>query len=483
MLRPNLIVKSKPDTLIVSKVNEVYLKIDSEQAIKQELSDYFSFPVPGAQWMPAYRNRMWDGKIRLYNALNGNLYQGLLPYVEKFAKDREYKLEIDKALHEEYISPHVSNVKRDVPCSVEPRDYQIESFKHCLNKNRALLLSPTASGKSLIIYLLTQCYNLNTLIIVPTTSLVHQMEKNLIEYGMHPDEIHIIMGGKEKITTKRVVISTWQSIYKLKKDWFRQFKVVIGDECHLFKAKSLTSIMTKLVDCPFRFGFTGTLDGTETHKLVLEGLFGQVKQIVKTKDLIDKKHLSSFKIKCIVLKYGEKYSKMKYHDEMDFLVRHEARNKFIVNLAKTIKGNSLFLFQYVEKHGKVLYDAIKKENPNTFFVHGGVDAKDREEIRNIVNNHDGAIIVASFGTFSTGIDIPNLHNIVFCSPTRSRIRNLQSIGRGLRRGTNKTKAILYDIADDLRYGKWINYTLKHFKERIKLYNQEEFDYKIYNVKI
>ena len=483
----------RANTLIISKSNDVYMKVDAEPVIRQELSDYFTFMVPGAKFMPAYKNRMWDGKIRLYDARSKELYLGLLSYVKHFAEERDYEIDVEDDLDvsENLSLDDAQQFIASLKTSFTPRDYQLDSFVHLVRNNRGLLVSPTASGKSFIIWLLTQWYgDSKTLIIVPTTSLVHQMRSDFIEYGTPEEDIHIIMGGREKQNDARIIISTWQSIYKQRKDYFAEYDVVIGDECHLFKAKSLTSIMTKLIDCKYRFGFTGTLDGTQTHKLVLEGLFGKVKQFVKTKELIDQDHLANFKIKALVLKYTDEekklVSKMKYKDEMDFIVTHDRRNTFIKKLTISLQGNTLLLFQYVEKHGKVLYDIISKsaeKNRKVFFVYGGTDAETREQIRAITENERDAIIIASFGTFSTGINIRNLHNIIFASPTKSRIRNLQSIGRGLRKGDAKEKATLFDISDDLRWKSKINYTLKHFSERIKTYSEEEFEYKIYNIKI
>lgn len=490
-----LLVPSDVDTnsLIISKENEVFMKIDAEPVIRQELSDYFTFNVPGAKFMPAYRNRMWDGKMRLYNAMTKELYLGLLPYVKHFADEREYDVDIvDNIDNTENFSVKEANeFISTLKTKFSPRDYQLDSFVHLVRNNRGLLVSPTASGKSFIIWLLTQWYgDCKTLIIVPTTSLVHQMRSDFIEYGSDENDIHMIMSGQEKNTDARIVVSTWQSLYKLRKDYFAQYDIVVGDECHLFKAKSLTSIMTKLIDCKYRFGFTGTLDGTQTHKLVLEGLFGKVKQFVKTRELIDQDHLANFKIKALVLKYKEDdcklVSKMKYQDEMDFIVSNPKRNKFITNLALSLKGNTLLLFQYVEKHGKILYEGISKfadKDRKIFFVYGGTDAETRESIRAITEKEKDAIIIASYGTFSTGINIRNLHNIIFASPTKSRIRNLQSIGRGLRKGSAKEKATLFDVSDDLRHKSKVNYTLKHFSERIKIYNDEQFEYKLYNINL
>jgi superfamily II DNA or RNA helicase len=482
----------KSNTLIITKVNEVYMQIESEAVIRQELHDFFSFAVPGAKFMPAFKNRMWDGKINLFNTMTKELYLGLLPYVEHFAAERDYSIEASEEINaQENFSlnegkEYISNLK----LKLIPRDYQTDAFVHCIRNHRGLIVSPTASGKSFIIYLLAEYYQKKTLLIVPTISLVHQMRSDFIEYGMHEDDIHIIMSGEEKTTDRSVVISTWQSIYKMRKDYFADFDVVIGDECHQFKAKSLTSIMTKLVNCKYRFGFTGTLDGTETNKLVLEGLFGKAKQFVKTKELIDSDHLSAFKIKCLVLKHTDEEkklaSKMNYQNEMDYIVGHNRRNKFIQNLTISLNGNTLLLFQYVDKHGKILYDMISKkvqEGRKVFFVYGGTDADTRENIRSITENETNAIIIASYGTFSQGINIRNLHNIIFASPSKSRIRNLQSIGRGLRKGEAKDKAVLFDISDDLRHKAKVNYTLNHFAERVKIYNSEEFEYKIYNINL
>lgn len=482
------------EILTVSKINEVYIKVDCESGIGFELNQFFTFEVPGARFTPMYRNKMWDGKIRLYNTLNKTLYRGLLTYLEEFAKERDYEIEYQSDFSSDEFSLHEAHeFIKTLNLPFQPRDYQIEAFVHSIREKRGLLLSPTASGKSFIIYLITRYLESKTLIIVPTTSLVHQMTDDFKTYGYKKD-IHMITAGVDKQSSEDVIISTWQSIYKMPKAWFDQFEVIIGDEAHLFKAKSLTSILSKMTRCEYRFGFTGTLDGTQTHKLVLEGLFGPVRKVTTTKDLIDKRHLADFKIKILVLKYPEALRKqnkgLSYQDEMDFLVKHEPRNKFIKNLIISLNGNTLMLFQYVDKHGRVLEDMIKEAVKNSvtpdrkvFFVYGGVDAEEREEVRRITEQETDAIIVASFGTFSTGINIKNLHNVVFASPSKSRVRNLQSIGRGLRKGDNKSSAILYDIADDLSIGSYKNHTLNHFVERMKIYGDEKFEYKIYTVKL
>ena len=368
-----------------------------------------------------------------------------------------------------------------------PRDYQIEGVYDALRHNRRLVISPTASGKSLMIYSIVRYFaeqQKSTLIIVPTTSLVEQMHKDFASYGWDADSYcHKIYAGKEKETESPVVITTWQSIYKLPKIYFERFEVVIGDEAHQFKSASLVKIMTKLHQAKYRYGFTGTLDGTQTHKLVLEGLFGPSYKTIKTHELMEKGYLAKLNAKIILLQHNPICFDT-YEDEIQYLISNEKRNKFIKNLALDLKGNTLVLYTRVETHGQILYDLINiNDDRKVFFIHGGVDVDQRELVREITERENNAIIVASYGTFSTGINIKNLHNVIFASPSKSRIRNLQSIGRVLRKGSNKFKATLYDIADDCSTTTKRNYTLNHLIERIKIYNEESFNYDLVKVSL
>jgi superfamily II DNA or RNA helicase len=480
------------DVVRVEKLNEVYNRIHCEPWLAKEIDSFFTFKVPGYQFMPQYRSGMWNGDVHIFNVRGQVLYGGLNGYLEKFCEEREYQIEyLTDFSADEFSLKEAQDFISSLALPFQPRDYQVDAFVYAVRNRRAVLLSPTASGKSFIIYLISRWFSARTLLIVPTTSLVHQMYTDFQSYGYDSEKhCHRIYSGEEKDVDKPITITTWQSIYKMPKSWFDRFDVVIGDEAHLFKAKSLTSIMEKLVDCQYRFGFTGTLDGAQTHKLVLEGLFGPVKKVTTTKELIDQKHLSAFKIKCIVLRHPDPVCKdilkKKYQDEMDYIVSCEQRNKFIRNLILSLKGNTLLLFQYIEKHGRILYNDMQKEIQESrpvYFVHGGVEGEDRENIRRLVEMDQNAVIIASYGTFSTGINIRNLHNIIFASPSKSRIRNLQSIGRGLRLGENKEECTLFDIADDMSMNSKKNHTLMHFIERMKIYNEEKFENKIYTVKL
>ena len=482
--------------LKIAKKNEVYLKVEAPDHVKYELADFFTFEVESAKYMQkTKRYRGWDGKIRLFSPATGELYCGLVDYLTDWAKKNKYEYEIEES--EFYGSPDdfndlitpegVAGFVKSLHLPVKVRDYQYQAIYECLRYNRRLLLSPTASGKSLMIYALVRYYtNLsrNVLIVVPTTSLVEQMYKDFESYGWKASSYcHRIYAGQEKYTNHKVVITTWQSIYKEPKKWFDRFDCVIGDEAHQFKAKSLSTLMSKLHDCKYRVGFTGTLDGANVNQLVLEGLFGRCSQVTRTSKLMQQGHVAKLKVKVILLKHEEKLFEG-YQDEIDYLVDHSGRNKFIKNLAKDCKGNTLILFNYVDRHGIPLFNLINSDTDQpVYLVHGGVDTDDREDIRHLTETSDNAIIVASYGTFSTGINIRNLHNVIFASPSKSRIRNLQSIGRVLRKGDNKSKATLYDIADDISTDRGNNYTLNHLMERVKVYNEEKFDYEIIDLKL
>ena len=482
-------------TTIIKK-NEVFLKVEAEPHLHKELSEHFQFEVPGAKFMPAVKRRYWDGKIRLYSPGTGEIYVGLYDYLTDYLEQKGYDYEVleDKYFGrptdtEEYVTPEgTAAFIRSLRIPFKIRDYQLKGIFSAIKFRRKLLLSPTGSGKSLIIYALVRWHLLKKreiLIIVPTVSLVEQLYKDFIEYGWNVRDVHKIMGGVEKYTDQPVVISTWQSIYKEPKKFFERFDVIIGDEAHQYKAKSLTGILTKCFDAKYRIGLTGTLDGMEAHQLVLEGLFGRVDRVTKTADLMKKGHLTPLKVRVVLLRHGW-VPFDHYQQEMDYLCMHTRRSNFICNLALDLKGNTLVLFNYIEKHGEPLWEMINNKvskDRKIFFIHGGVDAVEREEARAICEREKDAIILASYGTFSTGINIKNLHNVIFASPSKSRVRNLQSIGRVLRKGDNKAQAVLYDIADDCSKDHQYNYTLRHLSERIKIYDEEKFDYEITKVNL
>jgi len=494
----------------IKKLNESTVVIDSDDhGILMELNEHFTFYVDGYKFMPAYKNKMWDGKIRLYSLRTQTIPYGLVLKVYEFAQTRGYKVQIDpdvipdlpavEQIREYIDSLYITSDKGE---RIKPRDYQMDAIIHSIQNKRALILSPTGSGKSLIIYCITRYFlefdadfEEKAAIVVPTTSLVEQMTKDFGDYSQKDKTfdascmIHKIYSGQDKDGfSAPVVITTWQSLIRLPKGWFTQFGFIVGDEAHLFKAKSLNQIMGNMVNARYRIGTTGTLDDLQCNELVLIGNFGPVFSTITTKELIDAKTLSDLKIQCIILKHdsglSKVVSKMKYQDEIAVIVAHEARNHFIADLAVSLKGNTLVLFNYVENHGEPLFRLIQSKIPkdrNTHFVSGKVQADAREKIREMTEREDGTIIVASLGVFSTGINIKNLHNIIFAAPTKSQIKVLQSIGRGLRKAENGQACTVFDITDDFSHGKKRNYTLNHGRSRAEIYVKQGFEFSTHGI--
>lgn len=464
-------------------------KIDTDPGTMQELREHFTFVVPGSEFHPSVRNGYWDGKIRLIDGRTKTLYSGLSEEVRRFAKEMDYDFTHDRAETKIYTPEDVQQVAQDISLKLEIRPYQMDAILSALNNRNRLLLSPTASGKSLIIYVITQVLKLKTLIIVPNISLVEQMTTDFEDYGYDSsNNVHKIFYGKEKNSDRAITISTWQSIVKMPESYFSDFEVVIGDECHLFAAKSLLTIMNALKNAYYRIGTTGSLTGSKTHEMVIQGLFGPIERVATTKELMEKGYVAELEIKCLVIRYPETIAKMAkgmdYADEMKFLIGMEDRNKFIANLALNMKGNVLILCQYVKEHAIPLHELVRSIVPpdrNVYLIVGKVDPEERERIRKILETENDAILVAGVKAFATGSNVKNIRHMIFTAPSKSMVTVLQSIGRGIRRSPTKTKATLIDIVDDLTYKGKSNYAKKHFLERTNIYSTEEFPYKIINV--
>jgi superfamily II DNA or RNA helicase len=480
-------------------IDESYIQVQAERSILFELADTFTFFAEGYKFSPKYKARVWDGKIRLINTMNGVVYAGLASAIKKEAERLGYEVSFDDELYYDNVSEKELQsfiTSLSIPDKFEQREYQTQSILKCIRSRRRTLVSPTSSGKSLMIYVTSQWYrDHKCLIVVPTIGLVRQMASDFIDYG-YKGKLHLSTEGLSKSNNidADIVITTWQSLENGKnsmhKSWYEQFGVVFGDEAHGCKAKSLISILTNLKNCKYRFGTTGTLDGNTLNEYTIQGLFGPKFSAVTTKQLMDEGYVSKLQIKCIVLKYSELIAKSvvtqknrTYADEVKFLVNYEERNKFIKNLALSLEGNKLVFFR-MRDHGQILNDLISKESEhNVFYVDGTVSSIDREAMRHAIEDENNAVLIASLGTTSTGVSINKLHHMIAASPSKSKIKVLQSIGRMLRMHDEKTHAVLYDIVDDLSYKSKNNFTLDHFFDRIDIYDKEGFEYKVYNVRL
>ena len=481
-------------------IDRVHIKILSEASTIMELADAFTWKADGYKFNPKYKARLWDGNISLINRMSGTCYAGLAQRIKKFCDARGYSFSFDDELLYDNVSEHELKefiASLNIPEKYQQRDYQFDSILKCLRSTRRTLVSPTSSGKSFMIYVIMRWYQQfghKGLIIVPTIGLVTQMESDFRDYG-YTGKIHTSIGGllKSDNIDADLVITTWQSLNngktKMPKPWYQQFGAVFGDEAHGAKATSLIQILSSLQNCRYRFGTTGTLDGNPLNEATIEGLFGPKYQAVSTKQLMEQGYVAKLKIKCIVLKHSDENSKnlrgKTYAEEIDYLVSSTDRNRFIKNLTLSLKGNKLVFFRIVD-HGKTLHDIITgSTDHNVFYIDGSVSGDNREAIRKAIEEEESAILIASLGTTSTGVSINRLHHMIAASPSKSKIKVLQSIGRMLRLHEEKQEhgAVLYDIVDDLSYKAHQNFTLKHFLERTKIYDAEQFDYEIYNVRL
>ena len=480
----------------LEKKDTVYSKIIAEDGLISELKEYLSFFTENYKYDQRYKRGWWDGRKSLVDRRGNKVYAGLAKEIEQFCDDRGYAFEPPKDYAGPELSVHEAKnfiESLNLPSNIELRDYQLKAFIRCVRGNRRTVLSPTASGKSLIIYFLSQFYPGKTLIITNRINLVDQMATDFHEYGSK-QQIHRIYGGQDH-NPMEVTITTWQSIIKNPKKWFDQFETIICDEVHTAKAESLISIMERTGNVQHKFGFTGTLNDLKIHWMTIVGLFGPVIRTEKTTVLQEQGYMSPLKIEIIVLRYTTKDRKVvysipknkqrpaeKYQKEVEWLCNHEGRNNFLKNLALSLKKNSMILFERVDKHGVPLYNNIKNESDfPVYFVAGKVPGKDREKIRRIVETNEKSTTVASSGVFSTGVNIKRLHNIISAFSTKSIIRLLQSIGRGLRKAEDKSHCTWYDIVDDLSYKGEQNYSLRHLQERIRIYAKEGHEYEIHYI--
>lgn len=498
----------------ISYHDESSVKVQAERDVHLMISDHFTFMSPGYKFSPKFKAGLWDGKIRLYNLKSKTLPQGLLSKLIRLLQSRNEEFTVEKTL-----SPFSGLDLSDLPEFIESlnlhargekiqvKDHQINAITQALKKKKSLLLSPTSSGKSLILYVYIR-YQIdklgnNVVLMVPTTQLVEQMAEDFKEYsienGWSVDEnVCKIYSGQEKRLDKALIVSTWQSVYSIAKrnkrllgDLIEQTGVLCCDEAHQYKATEILGLCEQFKKSEWKLGVTGTIEDSKVNVLQLTGLFSDPYKVISTRELMDQGIVSKLDIEVLLLSYPEYVTKsltrsFDWEKEINFLISNEARNRFIVNLASRLNGVTLILFTYIGKHGdainKLLCEQIQ-DGTTIKYVHGSSDVEDREEVRKLASSGQRMIILASSSIFSTGTNIPAISNIIFAMPSKSSIRIRQSIGRGLRLHESKSVCTVYDIADDLRSDKFMNATYRHMLERLDIYRQDEFDFKIRPMKL
>lgn len=485
----------------IRKVNEVYLQIDCEKGEALEIKDLFSCYAPNFMFHPRFKAKIWDGRISFFDLKNRLLPIGLLENLLEFIYDKGYEFNIssidsfvDEDVTEDLIDSFLNLIFEN--SKFEPRDYQKTAIKNALYSRRGVVESPTGSGKSLIIYSIIR-YILEVtqgkiLLVVPNITLVNQMFTDFKDYGWNDIENHVdILYSGKKITNKRVLISTYQSIYKKGVDFFSEFDAILMDECHGLNldSKSLKSIMIKCENAIYRLGFTGTLPDDDVDIFTVYGYLGQQIFSLTTNELIDEGVLSNISIANVIFRYPEEiikqYKNRTYPEEERLVESFNPRFKVLNWVFNNLddKENTLILCRHIE-HLKAIETHLLNTLDDKYkvaVIYGAIDGEKREEIRKLMNKEENMVLIGSYTTMSTGVNIPRIHNIVFASSYKSKIKILQSIGRGLRQAEGKDGLILWDIVDDLRWknrkGKYVNnYLFDHFNQRLGFYTKNKFNF-------
>ena len=515
--------------------NESYGKVDAKDSELLALWDAFSFYVPGYRFMPSFKNGTWDGTIHLINLSKKTFPVGLLPKIISFCKEQNY----DFSLDEKYKETETGLTEQDIhdfifskkyyskQKEITPREDQVLAITRALTEKRCINICPTSFGKSLCIFIEAMYHvqlNRKVLIIVPTVNLVTQFSNDIKDYCTGSDctgtdnawempNIQEIKAGKTKkiFPETEIVITTWQSAYKLGCDWFNQFSAIILDECHKAKAVCIKQIFDGATEVLYRTGWSGSLKDSSLTGLQAEALLGPIKVITDTAALMEQGVVADLTIQIVSLQYPPNtvkelndYFKTKqettgnntYVDEIKFLENYRNRNNLLLKLAGCFDNTGLILYNHIA-HGKELYRLARLMYPerNIYRIDGTiVERNDRkfksyDLLKNDIEKEKDAILICSFGVFSTGISIKNLHYILFSVPIKSYIRTIQSIGRGLRVSNTKNKITLIDVVDDLRTRtkagkiKKENYAYKHFLERFAIYEEQKFKYNIMPINI
>jgi superfamily II DNA or RNA helicase len=485
---------TKDYDLKIIRLNSSFVRIDSpEQSVLHDIYTSFKFEEPNFFRRPGVH---WDGITRLFNKAKRTLPYGLLFDLLELCKKRGWKYELDPLFKEDLVNVSKEEIADWVKeldiCdekgnSIEVYDYQLEAIYLSIRFKRITLLAATNAGKSLILYCLIRYYLMHddakVILVVPTIALVNQMYSDFNNYSTSnkwsvSDNVHTISGGKSKTSDKPVYISTFQSICKQDPEYFDEVTDILVDEAHKSSSKSIKDICDNAVNARTKIGMTGTLRPDNIHPMMVKSRLGFVKRIVTVKELQDSGRATKTKIVRVMLRYSEEYKKRifraDYQEEIDFIVRCEARNNIIKNFAKNTKNNTLLLFRLKDKHLVELYNQlIEEDKTKTYFMYtGDTTPEEKEAIKKHVEINNNVVILGTEGSISTGISIRNLHNFGFCHPLKSSIIVLQSIGRMLRLHKDKDLAVIFDFCDDLSTKSWTNSALRHSEERVEYYKSE-----------
>ena len=530
----------------VKNINESYTALIAQPPqLKLRVANLLKTRVKNYQYDPRFKSGQWDGYKKFYSVKNNYLIypKGFTNLIKDFCMNSNIKFEEVNPTHYDYDEDDINTFIESLNLDFELRDYQRKTIHLTLKNGRGVYELATGSGKSviqaIILTYLWYKYNIKSVLIVPNVSLVEQFYSDFLDYFKNYDKditeiLHKIYSGLPKHFDKPITITTWQSVYK-SEELFEDIGCIITDEVHRaknYESKLADIIIPSSLNAKYKLGFTGTIPKDRVEQYNLIGSFGEIKTIVKAKDLIEMGYGTPIEIILMNLKYPKKFCteirKQNYQKEKKIFETLDDRNDYIVKLARKVSekfGNTLILFDRIE-HGYTLVEKLtggkfipkltnrnanlykdKKiflntitdkeqkiidkynldvktlEDEKVFFIYGEVDANIREEIRKKTEELDNIIIVANYQTFSTGVNIKNLHNLILASSTKKFETLVQSLGRTIRKHKLKNKVRVFDIIDNCSTGFSDNYLYKHFKERLAVYIEEGHKLKENNISI
>lgn len=506
--------------IVLDKHNSAYGSIQTDDyGLLMDVWEHFTFYKPGYRYMKAFKERRWDGKIKLINISERLFPLGLATAIKKYFDGLKVKCtmtdELKDAFHDQISVEEMTEFFKRFKfyskgSEIFPRVDQLYAVHRSLKYKRSVNICPTSFGKSLSIFMQALwhiAHGRKTIIVVPTVALVQQFENDIKDYctvdgktlDYYPN-IHKIYGGQDKnfMPDTNIVISTWQSIYDIGSKFINKFDVIVLDECHKGQGECIQKVFNNATEVEYRTGWTGTLSDTTLNLLTAEGLMGPIEEIVDTKTLMESGVVADLNIVCTRIRYPVELSKkvlgLDYQNEIKFLEKYKPRTVLISKIAASMDQTGLMLYRHIS-HGELLRDTIRKMCPdrNVYFIHGGhfqrndTMYKSIEILKPFMEADENGIVIANYQIFSTGLSIKNLRWLMFAAPSKSYVNVLQSIGRVLRVKEGKTKAVLIDIIDDLSVKKRVhtkmNYAMKHFQERFEIYTSKRFTYQMKTINL
>ena len=491
------------------KKNESTLTVQCNSTISKELYNFFSCMSNNYKFDPRYKMKVWDGKLHFFSIQNNEIGIGLYDKIYEFARKGNYTImdtfvegnQITKSQFQKFVD------WLELPFPLRP--YQFEAaYEACVRKRVNIHIS-TAGGKSLVIYIICRFLekqNKKVLLIAPQTQLTEQMRGDFEEYGWNTDKYcRTIYGGQIKNFSTTVSIATWQTmmneITKTKegKLMISEFDCIIVDEAHMAAGKSIQTISKYCINASYRFGFSGTYPQPNTPDwFSIVGAFGPIKTFADYKHLQEHGYISKIKIYNLLLSYPKQdkvalynTAGTDYQKQNDFIYGNASRNDFILKLVQKMESNCLILFTKKEKHGYIVKNILEQQlkDKKIIYLDGDTPVDEREDVRKLIETRNDIVLLASYGILSAGWNVKNLHNIIFASGYKSKVKVLQSIGRGLRLHKDKDYLKLFDIIDDFSFSDkknsihFINHSIRHSREREGFYNEQGWDFNTVKIKI